>query len=92
MIEVGSYSPRSGDIQLVFDAQWIEGLMRSGTTHGIWNPYDTHIPLLWYGWNITPGKSYREMYITDIAPTVSTLLNIQMPNGCVGTCITEVAH
>ncbi|MGE5108524.1 MAG: alkaline phosphatase family protein, partial [Sphingobacteriales bacterium] len=90
MLENGNYPPRSGDIQMIFEPQWIEGLLRSGTTHGLSNPYDTHIPLLWYGWNIKPGKLYREVYITDIAPTLSTLLNIQMPNGSVGTCIPEV--
>jgi predicted AlkP superfamily pyrophosphatase or phosphodiesterase len=86
----GYYMPRSGDIQLIFQPQWIEGLLRSGTTHGLSNPYDTHIPLLWYGWNIKPGKTYREVYVTDIAPTVSSLLNIQVPNGSTGAVITEV--
>ena len=90
MLENGNYPPRSGDIQLIFEPQWIEGLLRSGTTHGLSNPYDTHIPLLWYGWNIKPGKCYREVYITDIAPTLSSLLNIQMPNGCAGNSISEV--
>ena len=90
MLQNGNYPSRSGDIQLIFEPQWIEGFLRSGTTHGLSNPYDTHIPLIWYGWNIKPGKLYREVYITDIAPTLSSLLNIQMPNGCVGSCITEV--
>ena len=28
--------------------------------------------------------------MTDIAPTIATLLRIQMPNGCIGTAIPEV--
>ena len=90
MMAAGFYTRRSGDIQLVFEPQWIEGLLRGGTTHGLFNPYDTHIPLLFYGWNINAGKTYREVEITDIAPTVSSLLKIQMPNGCTGSTIEEV--
>jgi predicted AlkP superfamily phosphohydrolase/phosphomutase len=75
---------------LIFRPQWIEGLLRGGTTHGVFNPYDTHIPLLFYGWNIKPGKTYREVHITDIAPTISSLLKIQMPNGNIGNTISEL--
>lgn len=86
----GYYPSRSGDIQLLFDPQWIEGFMGRGTTHGVWNPYDTHIPLIWYGWNIQAGKTNRETYMTDIAPTVAALLHIQMPSGSIGHVIQEV--
>ncbi|MFD2920788.1 alkaline phosphatase PafA [Terrimonas rubra] len=79
----------SGDIQFVFMPQYFDG-GKTGTTHGAWNPYDAHIPLLWYGFNIKPGKTNRETYMTDIAPTVAALLQIQMPNGCIGDVIPEV--
>jgi predicted AlkP superfamily pyrophosphatase or phosphodiesterase len=85
------YNPkRSGDIQLIFKPQYIDGFLRGGTTHGVWNPYDTHIPLLWYGWKIKPGSSNREVYMTDIAATIAALLHIQMPSGSVGHVIEEV--
>jgi predicted AlkP superfamily pyrophosphatase or phosphodiesterase len=90
MISKGFYANRSGDIQIIFKPQWLEGITKNGTTHGGWNPYDTHIPLIFYGWNIKPGKLNKETYITDIAPTVSSLLKIQMPNGCMGKAIAEV--
>jgi predicted AlkP superfamily pyrophosphatase or phosphodiesterase len=92
MVADGFYAPRSGDIQMLFEPQWIEGLLRGGTTHGLFNPYDTHIPLIWYGWKIKPGKTYRTIAVTDIAPTVSALLKIQMPNGTIGKTITEVVQ
>jgi predicted AlkP superfamily pyrophosphatase or phosphodiesterase len=79
----------SGDIQFTFKPQWFDGWDK-GTTHGTWNPYDSHIPLLFYGWKIKPGKTYRETYMSDIAPTLAALLHIQMPSGCVGTVIEEV--
>lgn len=89
MITNGYNPKRSGDIQFTFKPGYFDG-GKKGTTHGLWNPYDAHIPLLWYGWNIKPGKTNRETYMTDISATVAALLQIQMPSGCVGKVITEV--
>lgn len=86
----GYYPSRSGDIQLVFEPGYIEGFVKAGTTHGSWNPYDSHIPLLWYGWNIRPGKTNRQTSMTDIAVTIASLLEIQPPSGSIGTVIEEV--
>jgi predicted AlkP superfamily pyrophosphatase or phosphodiesterase len=83
------YTPaRSGDIQFVIKPGYFDGNSK-GTTHGLWNPYDAHIPLLFYGWGIKPGKTNRETYMTDIAPTIAALLHIQMPSGCVGKVLEE---
>ncbi|WP_114790688.1 alkaline phosphatase PafA [Niabella yanshanensis] len=89
----GYNNKRSGTIQLIPYPAWFEGgYGGTGTTHGTWNPHDTHIPLVWMGWGIKPGKSNREVYMTDIAPTVAALLRIQMPNGAIGKPITEVTQ
>lgn len=85
----GWHPKRSGDVQLIFAPGWIDG-GKTGTTHGLWNPYDSHIPLVWYGWNIKPGRSTEEVYMTDIAATLAAMLHIQMPNGCVGKPIQAV--
>ena len=90
MLVNGYYPQRGGDIQLILQPGWIEGFLTSGTTHGLWNPYDAHIPLIWYGWGINKGKTNRETYMTDIAPTLAALLKIQMPSGSIGKVITEV--
>ncbi len=86
----GYYPSRSGDVQILLHPQWIDGFLKGGTTHGVWNPYDTHIPLIWFGWNITAGKTNREVYMTDIAATIAAMLKIQMPSGSVGHVIDEV--
>lgn len=86
----GYYPPRNGDIQIILKPNYIEAWSNTGTTHGLWNPYDSHIPLLWYGWGIRHGKSNKEVYMTDIAPTIAAMLHIQMPNGSVGQVISEV--
>ncbi len=78
---------RSGDIIVIPEAGYYEvGSWSSpvGTTHGEWNPYDSHIPLLFYGWKVPHGACAQEVYITDIAPTICSLLHIQQPNACIG--------
>jgi hypothetical protein len=87
----GWHPKRSGDIQIIFAPGWIDG-GKTGTTHGLWNPYDSHIPLVWYGWGIKPGKTNQEVYMTDIAATLAALLHIQMPSGCVGKPILPVVQ
>ena len=87
---VNGYNPkRSGDIQFTFKPGYFDG-GKKGTTHGLWNPYDAHIPLLFFGWNVKQGSTKRETYMTDIAATLAAMLQVQMPNGCVGKVITEV--
>ncbi|HMN33145.1 MAG TPA: alkaline phosphatase family protein [Chitinophagaceae bacterium] len=86
----GFVEKRSGDLILILKPGWIDAYSKTGTTHGAWNPYDTHIPLVWYGWGIKPGATIKEVYMTDIAATLATLLHIQMPNACIGTTIQEV--
>jgi type I phosphodiesterase/nucleotide pyrophosphatase len=83
---------RSGDIFVVPDPGWYsKGSAETprGTTHGVWSPYDTHIPLIFMGKSICSGHLYRETYITDIAATLAALLKTQYPSGCIGHPITE---
>jgi predicted AlkP superfamily pyrophosphatase or phosphodiesterase len=90
MIINGYNFKRSGQIEVVFQPAWLESYSRTGTTHGTWNPYDTHIPLIFLGWDIHPGATANLVHMTDIAPTLATLLHIQAPNGNIGTPITEL--
>lgn len=84
------YNPhRNGDIQIILLPQYLEGYSSTGTSHGLWNPYDAHIPFVLYGFGIKHGKTNKETYMTDIAPTIAALLNIQMPDGCVGQVVEE---
>ncbi|WP_417430246.1 alkaline phosphatase PafA [Halpernia sp.] len=81
---------RSGDIQLIFHDSWLPNYSRLGTTHGAWNSYDSHIPLLFMGWGIQKGETNKDYHMTDIAPTICALLKIQFPSGNVGNPIAEV--
>lgn len=87
---INGYNPkRSGDIQFILKPGYFDGWGK-GTTHGLWNPYDAHIPCLFFGWGVKPGKTNRETYMTDIAPTIAAMLKIQMPSGSVGKPIVEL--
>jgi predicted AlkP superfamily pyrophosphatase or phosphodiesterase len=90
MIINGYNFKRSGAVQIIPYPGWFEGYGKTGTTHGNWNPYDTHIPLVFMGWGISHGISERVVHMTDIAPTLAALLHIQMPNGCIGEPIREL--
>lgn len=82
---------RSGVIQILTEPEWYSGSPgATGTTHGSWNPYDAHIPLVFMGWGIKQGVCNRPANMTDIAPTIAALLRIQEPNGNIGAPITEL--
>ncbi len=76
---------RSGDVCVILEPGWFgDWDSKTGTTHGsAWN-YDTHVPLYWWGWKIKNGSSEINQNITDIAPTLCMMLNIQFPDGCTG--------
>lgn len=79
-----------GEIQIILKPGWYSDSDLKGATHGTWNPYDAHIPLVWMGWGIKQGSSNTEVYMTDIAPTIAALLHIQMPSGCIGKPIIDL--
>lgn len=81
MVKAGFYPNRSGDIIFVLKKHWLEGYHK-GTSHGSPYRYDTHVPLLWWGYNVKHGSSNEVIFITQIAPTVSKFLKISKPDGC----------
>lgn len=85
-----AYHPKeSGDVKLILEPAW-QGGGSTGTGHGNpWN-YDTHVPVIFYGWGINEGaQSVREIHITDIAPTISMLMNMRLPSGATGQPVFE---
>jgi predicted AlkP superfamily pyrophosphatase or phosphodiesterase len=81
LVKKGLYMKRAGQIVLTYDPAYNEW-GNKGTTHESGYSYDTHVPLLFYGKNIKATTNYEKINITQIAPTVSFLLNISKPNGC----------
>ena len=87
-IKLGYFPERSGEIYIVPRTGVYAGKTEwAGSNHGTWSQSDSHIPLIFMGWHITPGETSRLTHMTDIAATVCAMLHIQAPNGCIGTPI-----
>ncbi|MBV6425638.1 MAG: Alkaline phosphatase PafA [Haliscomenobacter sp.] len=89
LVRRGFHPKRSGDVIFHLEPAWLPEptFANGGTTHGSPYAYDTHVPLVWYGWNVPKGKTYHPVSITDIAPTLAAMLRIMEPNGCTGKVI-----
>jgi predicted AlkP superfamily pyrophosphatase or phosphodiesterase len=85
----GTHAKRSGDVQIVVEPGWFAGRL-TGTTHGAPYNYDTHIPLLFYGWGVSKGETFERTAVADTAPTVAAMLKILEPSGSVGKPIQAV--
>jgi predicted AlkP superfamily pyrophosphatase or phosphodiesterase len=84
------YDPKEGgDLVIVDQPGYIE-YGTTGTTHGTTYPYDTHVPLIFFGWNIKAGATYNRKVITEIAPTIAQKINVSLPNGSEGEVLTEI--
>jgi predicted AlkP superfamily pyrophosphatase or phosphodiesterase len=93
LLRNGAQTTRSGDVLFTFRPGFFEyegGLGERGTTHGSgWN-YDTHVPVIFFGQGVVPGEVLRRTSITDIAPTVSALVGMALPNAASGRVVPEV--
>ncbi|MEO5569836.1 MAG: alkaline phosphatase family protein [Bacteroidia bacterium] len=92
MVKNGFNASRSSDIQWIVKPNWLIWYYKTGTSHGTPYEYDTHVPLIFYGWKIKSEKSDVDVKITDIAPTVSKLLGIDLPSGATGKPIKELLN
>ncbi|MEM6687607.1 MAG: alkaline phosphatase PafA [Bacteroidota bacterium] len=85
-LQRGFNQKRSGDVCFVLDIATIS-YSTTGSTHGSGFNYDTHVPFLLYGNGIEQGETLQRYHITDIAPTISALLEISFPNAATGNPI-----
>lgn len=89
ILQNGYNLKRSGDVLLVLKPSTVQ-YSTTGSTHGSTYPYDTHVPLFFYGKGIKKGSTVTKTEIPDIAPTIASLLGISYPNGATGEPIVEV--
>lgn len=81
LLQNGYNHKLSGNVCYILNAAWMD-YAEKGTTHGAGYNYDTHVPVLFYGNGIKKGSSFNYINITQIAPTICELLQINQPNGC----------
>ena len=69
---------RAGDVYVVQKRDWLITTSNypKGTSHGSPYNYDTHVPLVFFGKGVKPGRYEVFADIVDIAPTVAALNGI----------------
>lgn len=88
---VNNFSPqRSGDVIVTFLPGWVEKEGDLLTNHNSPYEYDSHVPLIWYGWTVNRSTVMRKVNMTDIAATLSSLCRIPYPNACTGEPMPEL--
>lgn len=87
------YAGRSGDVYLIFEPQDfindLDGLVVPSVHGSPWS-YDTFVPVIFSGMNIPASEVYQRIDTTDIAPTMSALLNIKPPTASEGRVLEQV--
>ena len=88
---INNFSPqRSGDVIVTLNPGWVEKGTDYVTNHNSPWEYDSHVPLIWYGWTVNKSTITRQVNMTDIAATLSTLCKVPYPNACTGEPMFEL--
>ena len=81
----------SGDLLIVPKSGYLSNdYGERGTSHGSGYNYDTQVPIIFYGKDVPTGSSVRNVSITDIAPTISMMLDVPLPSAATGTPLIEL--
>jgi arylsulfatase A-like enzyme len=84
----GFNGSRGGDVVIVLEPYWLYGA--KGTTHGTPYNYDTHVPIIFMGPGVKAGRFNKPAKPNDIAPTLATMLDVEIPSGSAGRVLDEI--
>jgi predicted AlkP superfamily pyrophosphatase or phosphodiesterase len=88
---INNFSPqRSGDVIVTLNPGWVEIEGEYVTNYNSPYEYDSHVPLIWYGWTVNRSVITREVNMTDVAATLSSLCKVPYPNACTGNLLFEL--
>lgn len=89
----GFMRQRCGDVLFALRPGFFRGhpdWKEQGADHATaWN-YDTQVPVIFFGKGVEKGEVLRRTWITDVAPTVSALIGMALPNAADGRVVSEV--
>jgi predicted AlkP superfamily pyrophosphatase or phosphodiesterase len=68
--------PASAGIELIITLTPFSTWGGNVASHGSPYDYDSHVPLVFYGTGITPGRHAEFVRMVDLAPTLATLLGV----------------
>jgi predicted AlkP superfamily pyrophosphatase or phosphodiesterase len=84
----GFNQERSGDIFVIFEPYRVP--TRKGAAHSSPYNYDTHVPVIFFGAGVKPGWRHENIQVNDIAPTLATLMDVELPTGASGRVLTQI--
>jgi predicted AlkP superfamily pyrophosphatase or phosphodiesterase len=84
------YPQRGPDVIVIMKPYYLGG--NEGTGHGSPYDYDSHVPLIFYGSQVHPGVYGDRVGISDVAPTLAAILQVETPSGNVGHVLKQVAN
>jgi predicted AlkP superfamily pyrophosphatase or phosphodiesterase len=88
---INNFNPqRSGDVIVTLNPGWVEKEGDYVANHNSPYEYDSHVPLIWYGWTVNRSTVTRQVNMTDIAATLSSLCKVPYPNACTGEPLSEL--
>jgi hypothetical protein len=87
-VEAGFNYQRASDLFIISQPYWL--FEARGTSHGTPYNYDSHVPVVFMGPGIKPGRYYQRIAVNDIAPTLATMLDVETPSGATGRVLYEM--
>jgi hypothetical protein len=82
---LSDYPGRSGELIVVPKLNWLwvaddkTPTPGDATTHGTLYPYDTRVPVLFFGAKVKPGAYEQPATPADIAPTLAKMTGVALP-------------
>jgi arylsulfatase A-like enzyme len=79
---------RSPDLMILPDEYY--NFDSAQAVHGTPYEYDTHVPIIFFGAGVKPGRYAENVAPNDIAPTLSDIIGVAVPRNAVGHAIREI--
>lgn len=83
----GYNAARGADVIVILDPYYL--FAATGTSHSSPFNYDTHVPLILMGAGVKPGRYHQAAAVNDLAPTLATILEVEVPAGSMGRVLSE---
>ncbi len=86
----GFYPRRAGDLMINLMPGWIEERPGVRSLSGSMYDYDTHVPLIVFGWKVPVRNIAEPVDMTWVAPTLARIMQINRPTGSDGVTLREM--
>jgi len=88
--ERGYYPPRGNGLHHQTMRVLLAHDFADGTSHGTPYRYDTHVPILFWGFGVKAQQVTRVVHTVDIAPSIAKVLGINAPQTIDGKSLKEI--